>query len=152
MANRETEHYLPERKGLIMFRKIMLVALPAMTLIVALGVENSASQAFAKGGMEKGGRMSRDHRGFDRFHHFDRYRWYGYGYAEPVAEVPVATPVCATCEVAPVTPACPTCAPAVTTVTPEYLPAWGFGKDYRHERDRRHREYPLTGVNHGGRK
>ena len=61
-----------------MFRKITLVALPAMALIVALGTMNSASQAFAKGGMDKGGRngMSRHDRKFDRFHRFDRYRWY----------------------------------------------------------------------------
>ena len=91
-----------------MFRKITLVAMPAMALIVALGTKNSASQAFAKGGsgMGKGGRngMSRNHRGFDRFHRFDRYGWiplryygYGYGYFEPVVEVPVVTPACPTC-------------------------------------------------------
>jgi hypothetical protein len=138
-----------------MFRKITLVAMPVMALIVALGTQNSASQAFAKGGMDKGGRngMSRHDRRFDRFHRFDRYRWnYGYGYVEPVAEVPVVAPACPTCAAVPVTPTCTTCAPAVAVVTPEVIPTWGYGYGYGRYRKfdhDRHRERPLTGGSHG---
>jgi hypothetical protein len=141
-----------------MFRKITLVALPALALIVALGTVNSASQAFAKGGMEKGGRngMSKHDRRFDRkFNRFDRYRgyygYYGYGYVEPIVEVPVVAPACPTCAAVPVTPTCTSCAPAVSVVTPEVIPSWGYGKyrTYDHHRHDRHRERPLNGGNHG---
>jgi len=143
-----------------MFRKITLLAIPAMALIVALGTDNTASQAFAKGGGGKGGRhgASRFHRGFGRnFRHFNRYGWnrygwdygYGYGYVQPIVEVPV-TPVCPTCEVAPV-PACTTCEPAVTVVTPEYVApsyysSWGYGGYNRYH----HRPERYRGGNHGG--
>jgi hypothetical protein len=132
-----------------MFRKITLVALPAMALIVALGTANSASEAFAKGGMEKGGhnRMSKHDRRFDRkFNRFDRYRWnYGYGYVEPVA-----APACPTCAAVPATPTCTACAPAVAVVTPEVIPTWGYGYGrYRKFDHDRHRERPLTGGSHG---
>jgi hypothetical protein len=140
-----------------MIRKIALLAIPAMALILALSTDNS--QAFAKGGMSKGGRnMSKFHHGFDRhFRHFDRYGWnYGFGYVEPIVEVPVVATACPTAEVAPVAPVCTTCEPAVSVVTPEYITNWGYGKygkfrnDYRHHRE--HREHPLAHGNRGGRK
>jgi hypothetical protein len=154
-----------------MFRKITLLAISAMALIVALGTDNTASQAFAKGSMGKGGRngMSRFHRGFDRnFRHFNRYGWnygYGYGYVQPIVEVPVVAPACPTCEVAPACPApvvapapvCPTCEPAVTVVTPEvvapsYYSSWGYDK-YNRFHHRPERFHPLNrGGNRGGRK
>ena len=136
-----------------MFRRITLVALPTMALIVAFGTMNSASEAFAKGGMDKGGRngMSRFHRGFDRFHRFDRYRWYnGYGYVEPVAEVPVVAPACETCAAVTPAPTCTTCAPAVAVVTPEVYSTWGYGygRYHRFHHDP-YRIHPLNRGSHG---
>jgi hypothetical protein len=95
--------------------------------------------------------MSQEHRGFDRFHRFDRYRWnYGYGYVEPVAEVPVVAPACPTCAAVAVAPTCTTCAPAVAVVTPEVISGWGYGYGrYRKFEHDRHRERPLTGGSHG---
>jgi hypothetical protein len=148
-------------KGFKMFRKIALIAIPAMALLCVLGTDNSASNAFAKGGgMGKGGGISKFHGGYDRnFRHDGRYNWgrynwnyrygYGFGYVEPVVEVPVVAPVCATCEPAPVAPVCTTCQPVVGVVTPEYVSSWSYGKYNKFDRDRHHREQPL---NRGGRK
>lgn len=138
-----------------MFRKIALIAIPAMALLCVLGTDNSAANAFAKGGG-----MSKFHGGYDRnFRHFGRYNWgrynwnYGYGYGfgcvEPVVEVPVVAPVCAACEAVPVAPVCTTCEPVVTTVAPEYVSTWSYGKYGKFDRYRHHREQPL---NRGGRK
>ena len=148
-----------------MIRKIALIAIPAMALLCVLGTDNSASNAFAKGGgMGKGGGMSKFHGGYDRnFRHDGRYNWgrynwnYGYAYGfscvEPIVEVPVIAPVCATCEAAPVAPVCTTCEPVVSVVTPEYIPSWGYWKyrkfERKFDRDGHHREQPL---NRGGRK
>jgi len=150
-------------KGCKMFRKIALIAIPAMALLCVLGTDNSASNAFAKGGaMGKGGGMSKFHGGYDRsFRHDGRYNWgrynwnyrygygYGFGYVEPVVEVPVVAPVCATCEPVAVAPVCTTCEPVVTTVAPEYVSTWSYGKYGKFERYSHHREQPL---NRGGRK
>jgi hypothetical protein len=139
-----------------MFRKMTIIAIPAMALALTLGTGNSASQAFAKGGVGKGGPkgMSKDHRGRDwKFRRFDRYGWgYGFGYVEPIVEAPVVAPPCTTCEVAPAAvPACPTCAPAVCVATPEYFPFWGYGKYGKFYGDRHHRERSHRGG-HGGRR
>jgi hypothetical protein len=105
-----------------MFRKIIMVAVPAMAFVLTLFVtDNSSSQAFARGG--RGGHgFARNHRGFGRhFRHSYRYGWgypsYGYdGYEAPVYE-PVA-PVCATCE------------PSYGTVDSGYASYWGY-RNYR---------------------
>jgi hypothetical protein len=139
-----------------MFRKIALLAIPAMALIVALGTDNTSSQAFAKGSMGKGGRvgMSRFHRDFGRnFRHFNRYGWnrygwdygYGYGYSQPIVEVPVVTSACTTCE-----PSVPIVTPEV--VAPSYYSSWGYGR-YNRFHHRPERFHPLNrGGNRGGRK
>jgi hypothetical protein len=124
-----------------MFRKIMIIAVPATAFLMTLFVSaDSASQAFAKGGGRGGHGTVRGHRGFDRnFRRFDRYRWgypsYGYvGYetpvcatCEPVVETPVA-PVCTTCEPVvetPVAPVCTTCESSYVAVGS--VPYWGYG-------------------------
>jgi hypothetical protein len=116
-----------------MFRKLTLVAVPTMALILTLFVTgNSASQAFARGGVRGGVRMGHNYRGFNRnFHHFNRYGsrygWgypsYGsYGYEAPVYET-VVTPE--------VTSACTTCDSSYVAVESGYAPSWGYGH-YRH--------------------
>ena len=82
-----------------MSRKLMLIAVPTMACLLTLGVVDSSSNAFAKGGPMGHGPVVKPGRGFDRnFRHFDRYGWgYGcYGYEVPVCET--VTPVCTTCE------------------------------------------------------
>jgi hypothetical protein len=126
-----------------MFRKIMMVAVPAMAFVLTLFVtDNSSSQAFAKGGGRGGHGFARNHRGFDRnFRHSYRYGWgypsYGYyGYDAPVYE-PVA-PVCATCEpvvAPPVAPVCTTCEPSYVAVDSGYAPYWGYGHYRNHFRN-----------------
>jgi hypothetical protein len=152
-----------------MFRKMLMVAVPAMAVVMTLFVtDNSSSQAFARGG--RGGHgghgFARNHRGFGgHFRHSYRYGWgypsYGYyGYEAPVYE-PVA-PVCATCEpvvAPPVAPACATCEPVVappvapvcTTCEPSYVavdsgyaPYWGY-RNYRN-----HGRFFGHGGHHGG--
>ncbi|HUE16326.1 MAG TPA: hypothetical protein VMR25_19285 [Planctomycetaceae bacterium] len=124
-----------------MFRKLTMVAVPTMALVLTLFVtDNSASQAFAKGGARGGQRMGHNHRGFNRnFRHFNRYGsrygWgypsYGfYGYEAPVYEPVVAA--CASCEpvVAPaVAPVCTTCDSSDVAVESGYAPSWGYGHD-----------------------
>jgi hypothetical protein len=104
-----------------MFRKITLVAVPAVAVAVML-FANADSQAFAKGGGggSRGGRqMTRNDRGHRGFRFDRRYnRYYGWGYAGyscveyptcactvdvqpevPVVEAPVVeAPVCPTCQ------------------------------------------------------
>jgi len=134
-----------------MFRKIALIAVPALTLIVALGTDNSASQAFAKGGsMGNRSRMSNFRYGFNRdFRHFNRYRWdYGFGYVAPVVEVPVVdapvvAPICPSCEVAPVCTTCEQVVSPVEVVTPGYVSSWGYGK-YGKFHQPPHRFQPLA--------
>ena len=144
-----------------MFRKITLVAVPAMALILmACGTDSSA---FAKGGSSGRGRIggrygfSHNNRGFNRnFGHYHRYGWgsgYGdYGYVEPVVEVPVVAPACTTPEVAPVTQVAPIFEPVVSVVTPEYVPYWGYRNYYRNYR---HGEFSgrggYRGEHRGGR-
>ena len=136
-----------------MFRKIALIAIPAMALLVVLGTDNSASHAFAKGmTMGKGSGMSKFHKGYNKnFDRYGRYGWnynrgYGFGYSEPVVEVPVAVPVCPTCAVAPA-PVCTACPPVATVVAPEYISYGRYGRYGTFDSRRHHREYPL---NHGG--
>jgi len=132
-----------------MFRKITLIAIPALALIVTLGTDNSASQAFAKGGNMGNGsrnRMSNFHYGFNRdFRHFNRYRWdYGFGYVAPVVEVPVVeAPVCPSCEVAPVCTTCEQVVSPVEVTTPGYVSSWGYGK-YGKFHQPPHRFQPLA--------
>jgi hypothetical protein len=129
-----------------MFRKITLIAVPAVAIAVTLFANvDSSSQAFAKGGAGMGGHGGhgpvernghRDYR-FNR-NRFDRYCYGGYcwgspsfGYATfpvcaceapaPVVEVPVVT-----------AQVCPTCEPAFA-VGGGYRD-WGFGHDRRRER------------------
>lgn len=131
-----------------MFRKITLIAIPALALIVTLGTDNSASQAFAKSGSMGNGsrnRMSNFRYGFNHdFRHFNRYRWdYGFGYVEPVVDVPVVAPVCSSCEVAPVCTTCEQVVSPVEVVTPGYIPSWGYGK-YGKFHQPPHRFQPLA--------
>jgi len=130
-----------------MFRKIMMVAVPATAFVLTLFVtDNSSSQAFARGG--RGGHggygFAHNHRGFGRyFGHSYRYGWgypscgyYGcYGYEAPVCE-PVV-PVCATCEpvvAPPVAPVCTTCEPTCVAVDSGCAPYWGYGHYRNHGR------------------
>src|SRR5579872_6234745 len=101
-----------------MFRKIALIAIPAMAVVLTLfASDNSSSQAFARGGRggHGGHSFSRGHRGFNHnFRHNHRYGWNrhrwnrygwgfgyggygfdGYGYASPVCESCAAEPVVA---------------------------------------------------------
>jgi hypothetical protein len=147
-----------------MIRKSTLVAVPAIAFALTLFANvDSASQAFAKGGMggPKGkpgmGRMHGDNwrNGFRYNRNWDRF---GFGYpcfgveapvcgcevvTQPVLVQPVVEPVVQPVAVA--TPVCTTCEPVATV---------GFGYDryfgYRHDRRefRRGGERPLE---HGGR-
>jgi hypothetical protein len=139
-----------------MFRKFTIAAVPAlMFALAAFSTNDSASQAFAKGG--RGGNGSRqgyaqNHRGFNRdFRQNHRYGWGNgnYGYVEPVVDVPVVAPACTTCEAAPVAPACTTCELVAPVVTPEYIPYQGYGKYGNHFR---HEQFHGRGGNRGGRR
>jgi hypothetical protein len=145
-----------------MFRKFTIAAVPAlMFALAAFSTNDSASQAFAKGGRGgNGGRQgyAQNHRGFNRdFRQNHRYGWGdgNYSYVEPVVEAPIVAPACPTCE-APVAPACPTCEPVVSVVTPEYIPVtpehvpyqrYGkYGNHFRHE------QFHGRGGHRGGRR
>jgi hypothetical protein len=146
-----------ETEGSIMFRKIALIAVPAMAVVLTLfASDNSSSQAFARGG--RGGHgghgFSRNHRGFNRnFRHnyrhgWNRYGWgyagyglEGYGYETPVcstcAAEPVVAPVCPTCE--PVAPVCATCEPVYSGFDGGYGGYFGgYGRYRNHYRNHGH--------------
>jgi len=150
-----------------MIRKTTLAVSAIAFALTLFASVDSASQAFAKGGMggNKGkmgmGREHRDHfrRDFRKDFRYNRY-WdrFGFGYfgypCYGCVEAPA--PVCS-CEVAvpevvvkpvevvvkPVVaevPVCTTCEPSVGVCGPDY----GYGWGYRHDRrDFRHRERPL---------
>ncbi len=126
-----------------MFRKIMMVAVPATAFVLTLFVtDNSSTQAFAKGG--RGGHgFARGHRGFGRnFRHSYRYGYgwgypsYGYyGYEAPVCEV--VAPVCASCEpvvAQPIAPVCTTCEPSYVADS-GCSSYWGYGHYRNHYRN-----------------
>ncbi len=143
-----------------MFRKMTLIAIPAVACALTLfGSNDMTSQAFARGGM--GGRsFGYNHRGFHRnFHNRSFGRYFGWGYpgyysyasypscecstvTEPVTTV-AETPVCTTCE--PVVSTVSTCEP---TYVSGYASSWGFGR-YHHHYDH-HRFHPLYGGAHRG--
>jgi|HubBroStandDraft_6_1064221.scaffolds.fasta_scaffold64141_1 hypothetical protein len=140
-----------------MFRKMMMVAVPAMAFVLTLVVtDNSSSQAFARGG--RGGHgYARNYGGFGRhFGNSYRYGWgypsYGYyGYQAPVCE-PVA-PVCASCEpvvAPPVAPVCTTCDSNYVAVDSGYSPYWGYGH-YRNHYRNYGRSFGGYGGHRGGR-
>lgn len=123
-----------------MFRKLMLIAIPAMAFVLTLSVAaNSPSQAFAKGAGCNGHGMTKNVRGFERnFRHFNRYGWgypsYGYfGCEIPVCEKLACEPVVA----APVAPVCTTCEPAGVAVEPIYVPYSGYRYGRNFYRDHR---------------
>ncbi len=146
-----------------MFRKMTLIAVPAVAIAVTLFANvDSSSMAFAKGG--SGGRGGRGGHGRMENHRHRDYRFnrYGFGcYGGYCWNYPsygfVSQPCCAceapapAVEVAPVVAAPVVQAPVVTAeVCPTCEPSFGFGRgyyrDWRYGRDR-HRERPL---NHGG--
>jgi hypothetical protein len=148
-----------------MFRKITLLAIPAVAIAVTLFANVDSS--FAKGGAGMGGhgghgpveRNGHRDRGFDRFR-FDRFRFDRYGYGSYSWGYPscYATFPCCACEApAPVVQPAPVVeAPVVTAqVCPTCEPVYGFGggyyRDWRFRGDR-HRERPLDGgkMGHSG--
>ena len=154
-----------------MFRKITLIAVPAVAIAVTLFANVDSS--FAKGGAGMGGHGGhgrvdrgghRDYR-FER-NRFDRYCYGGYCFGYPscyatfpvcACEVPAPVVQVAPVVVAPVVQPAPVVeAPVVTAqVCPTCEPAYGFGggyyRDWRFRHDR-HRERPLDGgkMGHSG--
>jgi hypothetical protein len=150
-------HLCQENEGNDMFRKITLVAVPAVAVLLTLFVTETTSQAFAKGGGRGGHGAARNHRGFDRnFRNFNRnrYGWgygsYGYfGFETPVCESAVCEPIVAAAVVeAPVAPVCTTCEPTSEAVYSGYAPYWG--RDYRNH-FRNHGRSFGNGGHRGGR-
>jgi hypothetical protein len=128
-----------------MVRKITLTVVPAAILaLMVCALDNSASQAFAKGemgGKGKGIHNMHNHRDFH-----NRYfgRNYGWGYASYGVEYPVCAPVCQpqvpVVAEAPA-PVCTTCAPTCVATYPVYNYGWRYGRDrYRFHRDFRGHE------------
>jgi|HubBroStandDraft_6_1064221.scaffolds.fasta_scaffold43475_2 hypothetical protein len=123
-----------------MFRKITLAVVPtAAFALMIFAADNTASQAFAKGG--RGYQGVHNHGEFHNRYFGRSYGWgypysYSYNYGTPVCECsPVCVPVApVVAEVA--TPVCTTCEPVVAT---SYPYSWGYGR-YRHfERSREFR-------------
>jgi len=137
-----------------MFRKMLMVAVPAMACAMTLFVtDNGSSQAFANGGRGVRG-YARNHHGYGRYfrnsyRYGTGYKSYGYfGCEAPVYEVttPVCTtcepvaapPVCTTCEAVVAAPVCTTCEPSDVGVESQYSHSWG------------HRHFRSHPYNHGG--
>jgi len=146
--------FAPENEDLIMFRKIALIAVPAMAIVLTLfASDNSSSQAFARGGRggHGGHSFSHNHRGFNRnFRHNNRYGWnrygwnrwnrYGWGYGYGgygFNGYGYETPVCSTCE--PVAPVCATCEPVYSGFDGGYGGYFGgYGRFRNHYRNHGH--------------
>jgi hypothetical protein len=127
-----------------MFRKITIAAVSVTAFALMLcGNDNSASQAFARGGRGghgvhrgHGGRGFHNHRGYYNRNYGRSFGWgypsyYAYGYpavgysvvSEP--ELPVVAP--------PVATACTTFAP-IYSGTDSYASYWGYGRNRNHYR------------------